>query len=145
MTRQIKVSDTVHENLNIVKKANKCGSFDDAIRQMMQGCTTEMDVIKRKQNALTLHYEGYINQNAKNKTFDIVNSSELDITYNQLRKADVGDIFEPPLSADEYYSYEIAQVVYTDSELVVLKITTYTEMEWYWDGLDIRMVGVQLF
>ena len=145
MTRQIKVSDTVHENLNIVKKVNKCGSFDDTIRQMMQGCTTELQVIKRQQSALTLYYEGYINQDAENKTFDIVNSSELDITYAQLRKADVGDIFEPPLSDDEYYSYEIAQVVYTDSELVVLKITTYTEMEWYWDGLDIRMVGVQLF
>ena len=145
MTRQIKVSDSTHKKLEIVKRTNRTGSFDGAIIHMLEGCTDELDVIKRNQTALTLTYEGYDNSDVKTKTYDVVTEYELDITYKQLRKADVGDIFEPQTSDEMYYSYSIATVVYTDEDFVALKITTYTELEWYWDGVDVRLIGVYLF
>ena len=145
MARQIKVSDSTHANLHKIKEANRTGSFDGAIRQMMEGCTTELDVIKRDQTALTLHYEGYKILDNKTKSYESIHNHELIITFNQLRKAEVGDILEPETEPDEYYSYNIATVVYTDNDFVALKITTYTELPWYWDGIDVRLVGVHLF
>jgi len=145
MSRQIKVSDSTHENLHAIKKANKTGSLDGAIRQMMEGCTTDLNVIKRNQTALTLNYEGYKIIDEKKKAYESIHNTELEITYPQLRKAEIGDIFEPETHPDEYYSYNIALVVYTDSEFVALKITTYKELPWLWDYKDIELIGVQLF
>lgn len=145
MARQIKVSNSTHENLHAIKKANKTGSLDGAIRQMMEGCTTDLNVIKRNQTALTLNYEGYKIIDEKKKAYESIHNTELVITYPQLRKAEIGDIFEPETYPDEYYSYNIALVVYTDSEFVALKITTYKELPWLWDYKDIELIGVQLF
>jgi len=145
MSRQIKVSDSTHEKLHIVKKANRTGSLDGAIIHMMQGCIDEQNIIKREQVAFTLEYEGYRNTNSKNKSYEVMNHSEREVTFRQLRKAEVGDIIEPELGNEMYYSYEIATVVYTDEEFVALKITNYVELPWLWDYEDVRFLGVHLF
>lgn len=145
MSRYIKVSDSTHENLGIIKDANKTHSYDGAIRQMMDGCTTELDIIIREQVALTLKYEGYKIIDMKNQETKPINVAESTITFQQLRKADIGDIFEPPVAPDEYYSYNIATVVYTDNNFVALKVTTFKELPWLWDYTEIKLIGVYLF
>ena len=147
MVRQIKVSDTTHEKLQLVKKVNKTGSFDGAIHWMMNygGCINELGVIQRQQTALTLEYEGYGNVNEENKTYEVFDSTERVITFSELKKADVGDTYEPPTSNHMYYSYTIATVVYTEKDFVALKLTTFTELPWYWqDMTTTRLIGVNL-
>ena len=144
MSRQIKVSDTTHERLNIIKGVNKMGSFDATIFWMMQGCVDELDVIKRVQTAVTLIYDGYGNVDESKKKYEVFQTNTRDISFNELKKSDVGDMFQPELDNHMYYSYDIAQVVYTEKDFVVLKITTYTELPWIYEEMDINLIGVHL-
>ena len=69
----------------------------------------------------------------------------VDITFRQLKNADVGDVYEAPLGNHMYYTYDIATVVYIDEDIVVLKIKTLTELPWVFQDTVIRLVGVTLF
>ena len=144
MSRQIKVSNTTHEKLGILKDANRTGSFDGTIQMLMQGCVNELDIIEREQTALTLTYEGYGNVDESSKTYQILADNTTDISFNTLRKAEIGDSYEPELDNHMYYSYDIAQVVYTEKDFLVIKITTYTELPWVYEEKSVRLVGVNL-
>lgn len=145
MSRQIKVCDSTHEKLHHIKKVNKTGSLDGAIIHMMQGAVDELDVIQREQTAVTLSYEGYGNLNPAKRTYEIFEQKTRDITFKELRNADIGDIYEAPVGNCMNYTYDIATVVYTDEDIVVLKIKTITELEWTAQADEIRLIGVTLF
>ena len=143
--RQIKVSDTTHEKLQLIKEVNRTGSFDGAIFMMMQGCVDELNIIQRVQTALTLEYEGYGNVDEGSKTYEIFDTASRDITFSELRKAEVGDTYEPPVSNHMYYHYTIATVVYTEKDFVAVKLTTYEELPWYYHDMTThRLIGVNL-
>ena len=144
MSRQIKVSNTTHEKLGILKDANRTGSFDGTIQMLMQGCVNELDIIEREQTALTLIYEGYGNINNNTKTYEVFDETTREVSFNELRKAEIGSTYEPELSNHMYYSYDIAQVVYTEKDFLVIKITTFTELPWMYDKISVRLVGVNL-
>lgn len=145
MAKQIKVADSTHEKLHIIKKANRTGSLDGAIIHMMQGCVDEMNIIKREQVALTLTYQGFEDMDRETKTYTISTENTLDLTYKTLRNAEVGNVYAPRIGSEVYYSYDIATVVYADDEFVALKIKTLTHLEWCWDMEDMRFIGVHLF
>ena len=145
MVKQIKVCDSTHEKLHLIKKMNHPGSLDGATIHMMQGAVDDLNVIQREQRALTLSYEGYGNINPQNRTYEVFERKTLDITFKQLKEANVDDVFEAPLGNHMYYTYDIATVVYTDEDIVVLKIKTLTELEWIFHDTVIRLVGVVLF
>lgn len=145
MSRQIKVSNTTHERLNLIKKANRTGSLDGAIIHMMQGAVDDLNVIQREQTALTLSYEGYGNVDHPNRTYDVFEQKTIDITYRQLRNAEIGDVYEAPLGNHMHYTYDIATVVYIDEDITILKIKTLTELPWVFQDTVIRLVGVTLF
>ena len=144
MPKQIKVADSTHEKLHLIKKVNRTGSLDGAIIHMMQGAVDELNVIKREQVALTLEYEGYGNIDEYDRKFEVFDSCSRDVTFKELKNSDVGDMFEAPLKNHMYYSYDIATVVYTDDELVVVKLTTITELPWVFNNTEIRLLGVNL-
>ena len=140
----IKVADSTHEKLNLIKKTNKLGSFDGTIQWLIQGNVNELNVINREQTAFTLTYEGYGNVDNTNRKYEIFDETSLEITYKMLKNAEIGDIYEPPVSNHTYYSYSIAQVIYTESDFVALKITTYTYLEWLLDDTAVSLIGVNL-
>ena len=144
MPKQIKVSNSTHEKLHLIKKVNKTGSLDGAIIHMMQGAVDELNVIKREQKALTLIYEGYGDIDEDNRTCKVYETKSLDLSYKTLRNADVGDIYEAPLGNYMNYSYDIATVVYIDEDIVVLKIKTLTELPWVIHDTSIKLIGVNL-
>jgi len=146
MPKQIKVSDSTHRKLHLIKDANKTGSLDGAIIHMMQGAVNEMNIIQREQTVITLEYEGYGNVDESNQNFEVFETLTKEITFKTLRKAEVGDIYESPLGNHIWNSSEIATVVYADEDLVVLKIKTITELPWIFKDREIiRLVGVTLF
>lgn len=145
MAKQIKVADSTHEKLHLIKKVNRTGSLDGAIIHMMQGAVNDLNVIQREQTAVTLTYEGYGNVDHPNRTYEVFEEKSVDITFRQLRNADVGDVFEAPLGNHMHYTYDIATVVYTDEDMVVLKIKTLTELPWIFHDTVIRLIGVTLF
>ena len=138
------MSNTTHEKLGIIKDANGTGSFDTAIRMMIQGCVNELDVIEREQIALTLTYEGYGNVDESSKKYEVFDFSELNVTFSQLRKAEIDTMYQPELGNHVYYSYDIAQVVYTEKDFLVIKITTYVDLPWVYEEKYVRLVGVNL-
>jgi len=145
MVRQIKVSDTTHEKLQLIKEVNRTGSFDGAIFMMMQGCVDELNIIQREQTALTLTYEGYGNINEEEKTYEVFDTQSIDIHFSDLRKAEIGDIYEPPLGDHIHYQYTVATVVYTEKDFVALKLTTFEELPWYYHDMTThRLIGVNL-
>ena len=144
MSRQIKVSNTTHEKLNILKNVNRTGSFDGTIQMLMQGCVSELDVISRDQTAFEITYEGYGNIDEDKKTYQIFSENTREISFNELRKAEIGTTYEPELSNHMYYSYDIAQVVYTEKDFVVIKVTTFIELPWIYEEQHIRLLGVNL-
>lgn len=145
MGRQIKVCDSTHQKLHHIKKVNKTGSLDGAIIHMMQGAVDELDVIQREQTAVTLSYWGYGNLDNSKRSYEIFEELTLDITFKQLRDAEVGDVYEAPLGNHMNYTYDIATVVYTDEDIVVLKIKTITELPWTAMADEIKLIGVTLF
>lgn len=145
MVRTIKIADSTHDKLTLIKKANRLGSFDGTIQWLIQGNVNELNVINREQIAFTLTYEGYGNVDMKTKSYEVFEETELNVTYKELKKAEIGDIYEPEISNNMYYSYSIAQVIYTESDFVALKITTYTYLEWLPDDTRIELIGVNLF
>lgn len=145
MPKQIKVCDSTHQKLHHIKKVNRTGSLDGAIIHMMQGAVDELDVIQREQTAVTLTYEGYGNVNHPDRTYEVFEEKTVDITYRQLRNADVGEVYEAPSGDHMNYSYDIATVVYIDEDIVVLKIKTLIELPWVFQDTVIRLVGVTLF
>ena len=145
MPKQIKVCDSTHQKLHLIKKVNKTGSLDGAIIHMMQGAVDDLNVIQREQTAVTLSYEGYGNVNHPDRTYEVFEEKSVDITFRQLKNADVGDVYEAPLGNHMYYTYDIATVVYIDEDIVVLKIKTMTELPWVFQDTVIRLVGVTLF
>lgn len=144
MPKQIKVSDSTHEKLHLIKKVNRTGSLDGAIIHMMQGAVDELNVIQREQTALTLIYEGYGDIDEDNRKYNIYETKSLDLTYKTLKNSEVGDIYEAPMSNYTNYSYDIATIVYIDEDIVVLKIKTLTELPWVFNDTSIRLVGVNL-
>ena len=145
MPKQIKVSDSTHRKLHLIKEVNRTGSLDGAIIHMMQGAVNELNVIQREQTALTLEYNGYTNVNEDDRTYEVNEYKSKDITFKELKTADIGDIYDAPLGAEVYNTCEIATVVYTDEDIVVLKIKTITELPWVFHNTTIRLVGVTLF
>ena len=145
MPKQIKVSDSTHRKLHLIKETNRTGSLDGAIIHMMQGAVDELNVIQREQTALTLEYNGYGNVDEYNRTYEVFNYKSTDITFKQLKNSDVGDLFEAPLGNEIYNTCEIATVVYIDEDIVVLKIKTITELPWVFHNINIRLIGVTLF
>ena len=104
----------------------------------------ELNVINREQTAFTLTYEGYGNVDNTNRKYEIFDETSLEVTYKMLKNAEISDIYEPPVSNHTYYSYSIAQVIYTESDFVALKITTYTYLEWLLDDTAVSLIGVNL-
>lgn len=145
MVRMIKVADSTHEKLEMVKKTNRLGSFDGTIQWLLQGNVNELNVINREQVAFTLTYEGYGNVDMNTRTYEVFDEVELDVTFKELKKAEIGDIYEPETGNNIYYSYSIAQVIYTEENFVALKVTTYTYLEWLPDQTTVELIGVNLF
>lgn len=144
MVRMIKVADSTHEKLDLIKKTNRLGSFDGTIQWLIQGNVSELNVINREQVAFTLTYEGYGNVDPKTRTYEVFDEASVSITFKELKNADIGDIYEPPTGSNMYYSYSIAQVIYTEKDFVALKVTTYTYLEWLLDDTQVQLLGVNL-
>ncbi len=136
----IQVTKDLKEQLGKIKEANNYNSYQEAIEQLIKDNVSvkEYEVIHREPIALTLKC---IELDDRGSGY-LYNQKE--ISYHELKKADIGDIFSPKLCETEYYIFKKATVIYKDNSFVLLKTYEVLKTPEEYGSFN-ELIGVDLF
>lgn len=127
MTKIMKISDKVHEDLIKIKSVGDFKSLSDVVEHLIEGATDEYNVISRPQVAIVLESYGYGNFNPDGGC-ECFESNEVKITYKNLKESEVGEKFYCYASNFTYFYDEVAEVIAKTDDLVIVKVTGIEEM-----------------
>ena len=136
----IQVTKDLKEQLGKIKDANNYKSYQEAIEQLIEGNVSakEYEVIHRDPIALTLECVE-LDETGNGYLYD-----KKEISYQELKNAQNGDIFAPQLSETEFFMFQNATVVYMDNSFVLLKIHEVLKTPNEYKSFN-ELLGVDLF
>lgn len=135
----ITVSKETRDTLKQVKEETDFRTYDEIITNLLsakEGYIKDYEIITAPKTAMVLNHIVLDSNGVQ------VQHYELPITYNQLKEAAIGQYFTPNKTHAKYYTHEAAQVVFKDSDFVVLRIfeeVMQEELNTY-----NRLIGVEL-
>lgn len=116
----ITISKTTRDTLKRIKGETDFRTYDEIISHLLsakEGYIKDYEVVTAPKTALILNHIILDDKGVQLQHY------ELDVTYKQLKDAAIGQYFTPNKTSAKYYTHESAQVVFKDSDFVVLRIT----------------------
>lgn len=136
MATTIQISNQTKEKLVELKgKLTYDEYINKMINQLHDGSNVnDIHEIRREQIALTLEHSN-INGNPIN---------EYDITFKKLNESEIGSIFEPAYSNNNYFTHQSAEIIFKDNFTVLLRVKTQSNTV-KGEYVDFDLIHIHLF
>lgn len=121
----ISIKESSKEKLDSLKGEND--TYEDVINRLLvsEEGSIKKDIVEIKHHkiAFNLEHQGFTKEGFESE------SHERNISYLELADVEVGDVFEPLRTDDEYYIHEKAEVLFKDDKSLFIRVTVEINRE----------------
>lgn len=136
----ITLDKNTRDILKKIKNTNKFKTYNEVILNLL---TAEKGIVSKDYNIITKPRTALCLESLILDSNGVqIKSEKLPILYSDLRESDVGKVYGLTKPAAEYYLHQTAEIIFKDSDLILLKI----QVEIKQDQLDkhTELLGVEL-